>query len=86
MAGMALGLRAVTPVWANMAQFLTGVVPAVTCFVLVIVLHVLAILASPRSRIRTRSRARAIPYLVVCTLIAGAGILLFLLEIWRSVR
>ena len=50
----------------------------------VISLHVGAILTSARSRIRTSSTAAAVSYITISVLIAGAGLVLFLWEIWRQ--
>jgi len=84
LAGMGLGLRAVRPVWTGMGPFLTAIAPAAGCFILVIVLHVLSILTSPRAAVPSPSRPRAIAYLLVCMGTAGIGIGAFLLEIVRS--
>lgn len=83
-AGMFLAWYRVQATEIPVAQLFQQLILPVGLMALVVVVHVGAILTSARSRIRTSSTAAAVSYITISVLIAGAGLVLFLWEIWRQ--
>lgn len=81
--GMYLAWLRVHATAVPIAELFRQLILPIGLMTLVVGVHLGAILTSIRSRIGTPNTARAIVYIALSVLIAAAGLVLFLWEVWR---